>query len=111
MLDPTFKPLNSLMLEEELSITGSGVNATLGMIFRPIDRIQVGISYASPTLYTLTDSYNATLSTRWNNFDYFGNGKPLGNETQKSDDVIAESIANTLEVAEKCDLEIERRTR
>ena len=90
VLDPTFKPLNSLMLEEELSITGSGVNATLGMIFRPIDRFQVGISYASPTLYTLTDSYDATLSTRWNNFDYFGNGKPLGNETQKSDDVIAE---------------------
>jgi Outer membrane protein transport protein (OMPP1/FadL/TodX) len=90
VLDPDFNPLTSLVLEEELQINGSGVNGTFGMIFRPIDMVQVGISYTTPTLYKLTDSYRATLNTKWNDFDYFGDGNTLNDVSEESDELIAE---------------------
>lgn len=90
ILDPDFNPLNSLVLEEELRISGSGVNGTFGMIFRPIDMVQLGVSYTTPTLYKLADSYRATLSTEWNDFDYFGDGNTLNEVSEESDELISE---------------------
>jgi hypothetical protein len=89
-LDPDFNPLDNLILDEELHISGSGINGTIGLIVRPIDGVQVGISYATPTLFKLTDSYRATMSTQWNNFDYYGNGTFLNEVTEESDEVITE---------------------
>lgn len=85
VLDPAFNPLDNLVLEEELQINGSGINGTFGMIYRPIDMLQLGISYATPTWYNLTDSYRATVSTQWNNFDYFGDGNPINDVSEDSD--------------------------
>jgi hypothetical protein len=89
-LDPTFEPLDNLILEEEIQINGTGINGTFGLIARPIDMVQVGVSYTTPTRYNLTDIYKASVSTEWNNFDYFGNGDLLRDVTEKSDDVISE---------------------
>lgn len=89
-LDPSFNPLDNLVLEEQLTINGSGINGTLGLIVRPIDMVQIGVSYTSPTLYQLTDSYRAFLNTQWNSFDYFGNGDLLNDVTEESDEVITE---------------------
>jgi hypothetical protein len=89
-LDPSFNPLDHLVLEEELRISGSGINGTLGMIFRPIDIVQIGVSYNTPTIFKLTDSYRATLSTKWNNFDYFGNGDNLNDVREQSDELLTE---------------------
>ena len=63
-------PLNSLSLIENLSISGSGINATLGTIVKPMDFFQFGISISSPTSYQLTDNYSASMSTSWNDFPY-----------------------------------------
>lgn len=52
-------------LTEKLTITGTGVNATLGAIGRPIDEIQIGVSYTTPTAYALSESYEAAMGTRW----------------------------------------------
>ncbi len=89
-LDPGFVPLNNLVLEEEIEINGSGINGTFGLIARPIDMIQVGISYSTPTRYNITDTYRASVSTLWNDFDYFGNGDLLSDVNEESDDVISE---------------------
>lgn len=89
-LDPTFEPLDNLVLEEEIQINGTGINGTFGLIARPIDMVQMGVSYTTPTRYNLTDIYKASVSTVWNNFDYFGNGDLLRDVTEKSDDVISE---------------------
>lgn len=89
-LDPGFKPLDNLLLKEELIISGSGINGTLGMIFRPIDMIQVGLSYTTPTGYKLTDSYSAAIFTKWNNFDYLGNGDLLNSISEETKDILAE---------------------
>jgi len=88
--EPSFNPLDNLVLEEELRISGSGINGTLGLIVRPVDMVQIGISYRTPTLYQLTDSYRATMTTRWNNFDYYGNGNLLNKVSEETDEVIAD---------------------
>jgi hypothetical protein len=75
--NPSFNPLTEVKLNENLDISGSGINATLGIIGRPLDMVQVGFSYTLPTLYQLTDIYSATMNVGWNNFDYYGNGSKL----------------------------------
>lgn len=42
--------------------TGNGFNAKLGVIFKPIDYLQIGVTATSPTWYRLTNDYE----------DYFG---------------------------------------
>lgn len=69
---------NNMRLNETRTTTGSGINLTLGALFKPIDLLQVGISYVTGTSYQLNDTYNASMTTSWNNFDYFGNpARPL----------------------------------
>lgn len=63
-------PLRSLRLQEDLEIRGSGINATLGLIARPVDYLQIGLSFKTPTFYQLTETYSADMSTDWNNFSY-----------------------------------------
>lgn len=41
----------------ELSVDGTGYSFNLGMIFRPVDYLRVGVAYNSPLWYKLTDSY------------------------------------------------------
>ena len=63
---PGYDPLNSLDLHEEIVIDGSGVNLTVGLIYRPVNVMQVGVSVVTPTYYNLSDSYGARLQTDWN---------------------------------------------
>lgn len=64
--DPSYNPLDYLELEEKITIDGSGVNLTLGLIYRPIDALQLGMSLVTPTYYQLTDSYTSVVRTLWN---------------------------------------------
>jgi hypothetical protein len=83
--DPNFR---GLTLDESLEIRGSGVNATLGAIFRPVDFVQLGLSYTTPTYYGLTETYDAEMSTSWKNFDYYGDGETILNEESASTDIV-----------------------
>jgi hypothetical protein len=56
---------------EKFDIRGSGVNFSLGTIYRPVDFIQFGASFVTPTYYGLTDKYDAEIQSNWNNFAYF----------------------------------------
>lgn len=76
-LSPGYNPLNLLEVEESVDIDGTGVNLTLGIIYRPINMFQIGIAFLSPTYYNISDSYNSTLRTQWNNFDYLDQGEIL----------------------------------
>lgn len=64
--DSNYDPLDYMRLKESITIDGSGVNLTLGIIYRPINYIQVGASLVTPTYYKLSDSYTATIQTQWN---------------------------------------------
>jgi hypothetical protein len=65
--------LDDYTVTERYDIRGSGVNVALGAIFRPVDFIQIGASFTSPTYYGITDKYHARIESNWNNFEYFEN--------------------------------------
>lgn len=93
---PSYDPINSILLEERLKITGSGFSATLGAIIRPIDGFQVGISINTPTLYTLSDIYRGKIATDWNNFDYYDDGSEILDKLEySSDEVLADYTLKT----------------
>lgn len=51
-----------LVLRDEFSTRGTGINARLGVIFRPSDQLRFGATVQSPTLFALTDRYTTLLS-------------------------------------------------
>lgn len=69
--------LEATQLNENLNIHGSGFNATFGAIVRPVPFFQFGISYTTPTFYGLQETYDASMWSRWNNFDYYGDGETI----------------------------------
>lgn len=95
--DPAYNPLRNLQLDENFDIQGSGVNFTVGAIYRPVDFVQVGLSYVTPTVYDISDAYTARMDARWNNFDYFADGSLILNNTFAEFDVpfISEYSLNT----------------
>jgi hypothetical protein len=70
---PEYDPLHSLRLDESIVIDGSGVNLTIGIIYRPVDVAQIGISLVTPTVYELSDTYSTRLRADWNS-DFVGYG-------------------------------------
>jgi hypothetical protein len=91
--------LLNLTLREKLLVRGSGINATIGATVRPVTFFQVGIAYTTPTYYSLSETYNASMSTRWDNFDYYGDGKEIlgdnSNDPVVTDDVISDYSLTT----------------
>lgn len=88
--DYTYGDLNYLELHDRLDITGKGINATLGMIVRPVNILTLGFSYNTPTYYSLIDESGLSSSTSWNNVVVTDNGQnyTLGNEKYTSDIVV-----------------------
>jgi hypothetical protein len=84
--------IESMQLNENLSVRGSGVNVTLGAIVRPVDFIQIGASFTSPTYYQITENYDASMSTSWNNYDYWDGSQnvTLNDESATTDIVTSE---------------------
>jgi hypothetical protein len=93
--DPTYNPLNSLSLTETVDIEGSGFNLTLGVIYRPINYVQIGISFVTPTYYEMLDSYSAKVSTQWNNYNYLGEGEILNSVSSELTDPIVSEYSFT----------------
>lgn len=91
------KALDNLVVNENLSISGTGVNLTAGVIYRPIYPIRLGASITTPTYFSVNDRYNASLSALYNNF-YFGNdefGDPIVlNDTGEISTLDVESTYN-----------------
>jgi len=85
--DTDYKPIDQFTLEERLTVNGSGYNIVIGGIIRPVEGLQVGASYESKTGLLVSDVYDATMSTQWNNFDYYLDGSAiLKNETARLDE-------------------------
>ncbi len=86
--------LEALQLTENLEIRGSGFNATLGAIVRPVRFLQFGLSYTTPTFYTLSETYDASMWSRWDDFDYYQDGEVIlgdnSNNPEKTDLVVSD---------------------
>lgn len=50
-------------LSEVQRIDGTGINVNLGVIYRPVNEITIGLSYQSPTFYSVTEDYQFDLES------------------------------------------------
>jgi hypothetical protein len=60
-----YPDLQEFTIGEELDIQGTGVNLTLGLIYRPVDFLQFGASFVTPTIHQIADNYTAGISSEW----------------------------------------------
>jgi hypothetical protein len=86
-------PVENLRLQENSDMRGSGFNATIGAIVRPVDFLQIGISYKTPTIIGITETYEASMTSSWDNFDYYGDGDVILNDN--SNDPIRTDIIHS----------------
>lgn len=64
--DPSGDPnnnFNSFELNDYLTTKGFGINARLGVIFKPQDAVRLGLAIHTPTFYTLTDHESTDLTS------------------------------------------------
>jgi len=57
--------LKDFNINNYLSTTGSGFNFKFGIIYRPIDFIRVGVAVHTPSLLTLSDKYNTSITSNF----------------------------------------------
>lgn len=60
--------INQIRIDDNLSITGIGVNATFGLIARPTDFLRLGVSYVTPTSHNISSESTYDFVTDWNSF-------------------------------------------
>ena len=63
--DPGFDleiPSIALQFTDQYTTRGSGLGGQVGLIYRPVDALRVGLSAQTPTYLTLTDQFSSTLS-------------------------------------------------
>lgn len=85
LVDISNKPLTALMVHDEKTITGMGVDVKLGAIFLPIENspFRIGLSVATPTFYSLTINTRAYMRHNLSASQSMQNGY-LGGTTNES---------------------------
>jgi hypothetical protein len=74
-------PLKNSSLTENLFINGSGINVTIGLIYKPIDNVNLGFNFQSPTWYGLDEEYSAGMFTNFGTDGYIYNPTDAIKET------------------------------
>lgn len=59
----TLSVLNDFTLTENLNTEGRGYNAKIGVIYRIMDYVRVGMSFQTPTFYSLTDTWSSSMTS------------------------------------------------
>lgn len=77
--------INDLSIRETLKIDGTGINATVGFIYRPNDYIRIGGSLVTPTYYQFDEESDAVIEANYGGFFYEPDNKTLRNERAESD--------------------------
>ncbi|MEB2782209.1 outer membrane protein transport protein [Algoriphagus sp. C2-6-M1] len=88
-------PLINSNLQESLFINGGGVNVNLGLIYKPIDYLNLGFTVQSPTWYALNDEYTASMVANYDNYDYEPEGITLGQVENLTDIIVSSYNLNT----------------
>jgi hypothetical protein len=80
--DATDNPDNKFdyaTFRESLTTSGGGLNARIGVIYKPSEVIRLGLAVHTPTWYSLTDKYDASVTTNTESYQ--------GELTQKPSDI------------------------
>ncbi len=64
-------------IKQNLVTKGTGLNLKMGIIYKPVEYVRLGLAFHTPSFYRLTDRYNATVSTHTEGY--------MGLQTQSSD--------------------------
>ncbi len=75
---------NNFKVNEMLETSGTGINLKLGLIYKPVEYLRLGIAFHTPTFYELEDKYSTTVTT-----DLDGYAGP-GTLTQSSIDLVGQ---------------------
>ncbi|MAW21615.1 MAG: hypothetical protein CMD16_04385 [Flavobacteriales bacterium] len=75
--EDTIYDLNSFDYEDELSVYGSGVNIKIGAIYRVNDKLKIGASLHSPTLYHIEETYSSSITTHFSTKSYPPETSPI----------------------------------
>ncbi len=59
---------NYYYLENWLNTEGSGFQFNLGLIYKPINELRIGLAYQSPTWYSMTDHYSVAMTDNVNEY-------------------------------------------
>ncbi|MDX5337976.1 MAG: long-chain fatty acid transporter [Cyclobacteriaceae bacterium] len=89
------EPLINSSLRENLFIDGFGVNLNLGLIYKPMDNLNLGFVFQTPTWYTMSEQYDAAMFANYDNYYYEEEDVTLGNQEAFSDIVISNYGLNT----------------
>ena len=81
----TNEPLINSSLLENLYINGTGVNLNLGLIYKPIDYINLGFVLQTPTWFSLNEEYEASMSATFDDYYFPQEDVTLGEENAVSD--------------------------
>ena len=67
-VDADGRELNEVMqgmgLEQRMTLDGAGVNFKLGVIYRPVAGLRIGLALHTPTFYSLDRTYDLSIATR-----------------------------------------------
>jgi hypothetical protein len=78
-------PLKDFVLQETLTLIGSGANFKVGFIYRPVENFRFGANITTRTNFSVTDTYEATLVAQYNNYPFKEiNGKIRVLETESA---------------------------
>ncbi len=88
-------PLINSSLQESLFINGGGVNLNLGMIYKPVDYLNLGFTFQSPTWYRLNEEYNAISIADYDNYYFEAEDVTLGNVESITDLILSSYSLNT----------------
>lgn len=81
--------LSQFDLEEDLDITGAGINATLGLMVRPVDMVIIGAALTTPNFYVFEDLYEAKITSYFDNYFYAPESRTLVKEEALSNEIYA----------------------
>jgi long-subunit fatty acid transport protein len=79
------EPLINSSLLENLFINGTGVNLNLGLIYKPIDYVNLGFVLQTPTWFTLNEEYEASMTATYDDYYFPQEDVTLGVENAVSD--------------------------
>ncbi|MBC7947222.1 MAG: hypothetical protein H7Y42_05030 [Chitinophagaceae bacterium] len=55
-------------LSERFTTKGAGINAKIGVIYKPADFIRLGLAVHTPTWYSFTDTYSGSMTVNLENY-------------------------------------------
>ncbi len=88
---PSFKELT---FREIYNVSGTGINARIGLIYKPAYALRFGLSAQTPTRFFLSEGYNNSFNYQYIDVNASG-GLVEGNETSRSPDGTFDYKINT----------------